>query len=172
MDLSIDAAGLGVQIIIAVLLCKYAWDTFKLRKAAQEQNEIMQTPCLVPVVRENESRTSALLWSNDWLLDGTSGSTGFVLLHNIGNSPAFNIRYGIHGQDPDGFLPYVLKQGKERTTLPLNKLRDEFSSNQDEEEVIISLSYESLGGRRYKANIYIREGLPGELVVSNCQFQS
>lgn len=164
-----------VQWLIFVGLIWYAFETWKVRKAAQKQNEIMQTPCLVPLVRESESsseRMSALLWSNERLLDGTSGDTGFVVLHNIGNSPAFKIQYGIHGHDPDGFLPYILKRGKEPTTLSLQKLRDEFSSNQDDNEVAISLSYHSLVDRRYNAKIHIREGLDSELVVSKCQFQS
>ena len=159
-----------IQIVIAVGLGVYAWDTRKLRKSAQEQNEIMQKPCLVPLVQKNESRANATLWLNERILRGTSGNTGDVVFHNIGNGPAFNIWYGVQEQTGEGFLPYILPQEEEPTTLPLNHLRS-LLSNQDEEEMIVSLSYESLSGRHYKSTIRIREDTNSRLAVSNCQFQ-
>ena len=181
----IALAGLVVQILIFSGLIWYAYETQEIRKTSQEQiatsqeqieisqeqNEIMQKPCLVPSVQENESRVDATLWSNERVLLGTSGNTGCVVLQNIGHSPSFNIQYGIQGKNPEGFLPYILKQGKERTTLSLNQLRDWFCSNQDEEEVKLSLSYDSLSGRRYESTIIIREGLRPNLVVTKCQFK-
>lgn len=158
-----------IQCLIFLGLIWYACETLKLRKASREQNEIMQKPCIVPLVRENESRVSALLWSNERILDGTSGDMGFVVLNNVGNSPAFNVRYGIQGEDSAGLLPYILKPGKERTTLSLGQLREWFERNQNEEEVKLTLSYDSLSGRSYESKIHIREGVDSELVV--CKFQ-
>ena len=63
-----------IQCLILLGLIWYACETLKLRKASQEQNEIMQKPCLVPLIRENESR-----------VNGTSGDLGFVVLNNAGN---------------------------------------------------------------------------------------
>ena len=167
-----------IQIVIAVGLGVYAWDTRKLRKSSQRQNEIsqelneaMQKPCLVPLVQKNESRVDATLWLNERILRGTSGNTGDVVFHNIGNGPAFNIRYGVQEQTGDGFLPYILPQEKEPATLPLNHLRS-LLSNQDEEELSLLLSYESLSGRRHQSTLLIREGLDSMLVVTDCQFRS
>ena len=124
-----EVAGLVVQVLILFGLIWYAYETREIRKTSQkqietsqkqteishEQNEIMQKPCLVPLIQENESRVDATLWLNERVLLGTSGNTGYVVLHNIGNGPAFNIRYGVQEQSSDGFLPYITQQEK---TLP------------------------------------------------------
>lgn len=166
-----------IQIFIAVGLGVYAWDTRKLRKSSQTQNEIsqeqnerMQRPCLVPSVRENMG-VDATLWSHERVLLGTAGDTGRVIFHNIGNGPAFNVRYGSQGQNSEGFLPYILQQGKEPSTIPLNHLRS-LLSDQEEEEIGLLLSYESQSGQRHESKLLIREGLDSKLVVTDCQFRS
>ena len=172
-----------IQGLILLALVWYAWDTRKIRKASQkqietsqkqieisqEQNEIMQKPCLVPLVRKDRSREVILFSDTEMVLDDAAG--GITLL-NIGNGPAFNVEYEAQGENPENFLPYILNQSNEGTTLSLEQLRGSFTSYQDREAVKLSLFYDSLSGRRYESNFVIRRVIPSDLlVVGNCQFR-
>ena len=181
MDLTkfiISLAALAVQIIIAILLCKYAKDTWKLRIASQKQNEIMQMPCLVLLVQRREDIdivadcVEGIPYPEERILDGEWLGTGHVALHNIGDGPAFNIRYEIQKQEPQsgttgqGYLPYILQGEKE----PVLQVPDNLDSGDRDKEVGFKLSYESHNGRRYDTEMYIRRGTRHELVVTKCQF--
>ena len=164
-----DIAHLVVQILILAGLICYACETWKIRKTSQEQNEIMQKPCLVPLVRKDRSTEMILYSDTEMVLDDTAGG---ITLHNIGNGPAFNIEFEAPGENPKNFLPYIPNQSKERTTLSLEQLRSLLSPYQDEDEVKLSLLYDSLSRRRYESKFLIRRVVPSNLlVVRNCQFR-
>ena len=174
----ISVAALAVQVIIAVLLRKYARDTWKLRKASQKQNEIMQMPCLVLLVRRREDidivadGVAGIPYPEERILDGEWSGTGHVALHNIGDGPAFNIHYevqkqeGVTGTTGQGSLPYILQGERE----PILQVPDNLDPGDDDKEVGFKLSYEGHNGCRYDGGMYIRRGTRGELVVTKCQF--
>ena len=162
-------AHLIVQILILAGLIWYALETWRIRKASLDQNEIMQKPCLVPVC-ERRDRTSWVLAegapSERILASGGSNNKG-VELCNIGNGPAFNVRYKVQHQGEtkeDSYLPYVLLQESEHTYLSLNSLREYEDSE-------LTLSYESLGKRRYESKIRIKRDYEHQLVPNYFQFK-
>ena len=158
-----------IQIVIAVGLGVYAWDTRKLRKSAQEQNEIMQKPCLVPVTkrRGQASIEQDILkdrqYPNERVLD--PDVPGDVQLRNIGNGPAFNVRYEAQLQKQNGCLtgalPYIPKEGTESIFLGA-------SISNARGNVKLKLSYESLSGRSYESEMSIKEW---DAVVSDWIFR-
>jgi len=178
-----DIAHLGVQILIFVGLIWYAWDTRKIRKASQrqieisqEQNEVMQKPCLVPLVKErgDSSVERDVLKDRPYpeqrVLDpNVAGSiAGSIQLRNIGNGPAFNIRYEAQLQElgvgcGKGALPYIPKERDESIHLSAS------ISNQGQGAVRLKLSYESLSGRRYESEMCIKGW---DAVVADYQFRS
>lgn len=173
-----ELAHLFVQILIFLGLVYYARETLKIRKVSQEQNEITQRPCLVPL-SEQRDFTSAVLSGSSYdtgerVLAGVgpnSGSDGNnVGLRNIGNGHAFNVRYEVQHQGmtkvsrEDSYLPYVLRQEPERIYLSLNSLREYEDSE-------LTLSYESLGRRRYESKIRIERDYEQQLVLTDFQFK-
>ncbi len=180
MDFAINAAGLGVQIIIAVLLCKYARDTLKLRQASQEQNEILQMPCLVLLVQRREDidivadGVEGVPYPEEWILEDKWSGTGHISVQNVGYGPAFNVCYEIQKQDPStgtterGYLPYILRGEKE----PVCQVASNLDPGDEDENAVVrfKLSYESHSGCRHASEINIRRGTRQELVVSKCQF--
>lgn len=168
-----------VQWLILLGLILYALETWRLRKSAQEQNEIMQKPCLVLLVRGREDidintdAVAGIPHPGERILDDQWSGTFHVALHNIGDGPAFNIEYEIQkeeqmtGSTGQGYLPYIRQGGKES----VNQVTATLDSGDQEKEVGFKLSYESRIGRRYESEIRIQPGLRGELVVTRCNFQ-
>ena len=174
----VEPAGLLVQVAIAIGLVIYTLETWRLRRAAQEQNETMQKPCLVLLVRRREDidigadGVQSIPYPEERILDGEWSGTGHVALHNIGNGPAFNIRYKIQKQEPpfgsteQGYLPYILRGNKE----PVLQVPDNLGPGDGDKEVGFTMSYESHNGRRYESEIYTRRGRRRELIVTRCEF--
>ncbi len=159
-----------IQIVIAVGLGIYAWDTRKIRKTSQQQNEIMQRPCLVPLVtlREDSSVNQDVLKGRPYpeqkVLD--PGVTDSVKLRNIGNGPALKIRYEAQIQKKGvrcggGILPYISKDEPESINL------SPYISNQWG-TVKLKLSYESLSGQSYESEMSIKES---DAVVTDFKFR-
>ena len=129
----------------------------------------MQKPCLVPVAKrrgQSSVEREALKGharSEEGVLD--ADVAGDVQLRNIGNGPAFNIRYEAQFQEregcPKGALPYIPKGGTESISLSA-------SISNGWGNVRLKLSYESLSGRRYESEISITEW---DGVVSDWQFR-
>ncbi|MDE2758649.1 MAG: hypothetical protein OXI92_19120 [Acidobacteriota bacterium] len=166
-----DIAHLGVQILIFFGLIWYAYETLKIRKISQEQNEIMQEPRLVPLVKERADSSlerdvlKDRLYPEQRVLDPSV--TGSVRLCNIGNGPAFNVRYEAQFQNregwPKGALPYIAKGETESTYLSAS------ISNEGWGAVRLKLSYESLSGRSYESEMSIKGS---DAVVTDYQFRS
>ena len=173
----IEPANFVVQLVIAAGLIWYTCETWKIRKASQEQiatsqeqNEIMQKPCLVPLVKER----GGLSIERDVLKDHpypeqrvlNPSVAGSVRLRNIGNGPAFNIRYEAQLQEQEGCrkgaLPYIAKGETESTYLSAS------ISNEGRGAVRLKLSYESLSGRSYESEMSIKEW---DAVVTCYQFR-
>ena len=166
-----------IQCFILLALVWYAWDTRKIRKISQEQNETMQKPCLVPLVQVRADLDTAVenLSGNPYpgyRVVEDEPRTSHVELHNIGSGPAFNIRHevqspkGIKKDHLSGYLPYVRREGKETVLL----VADNLISEDPDKDVVLTLSYESLGGRRYESEICI-QGRHNEPVVTCYQFR-
>ena len=167
-----------IQCLIFLGLAVYAWDTRKIRKTSQEQNEIMQKPCLVPYVLNRvdidvvADAVECGPYPEERVLGGFT-SAGRVALHNIGNGPAFNIQYEVLIKEKpkkyvNGYLPYI-PQGEEDPT-PLLQLASNLDPGDQDTEVVFKLSYESLSGRHYDSKLHIRRGTRSELVVADCRF--
>ena len=174
-----EIAGLVVQILILFGLIWYAWETLKIRKISQEQNETMQRPCLVLSVRKRRDMDTATdaLGGNPYpeqkVPDGQQSGTGHVELHNIGTGAAFNIKYEVLIQGKrknfhSGSLPYI-SSGKK---APVLLIEQSFSTSDQHEEVKLGLLYNSLSGRRHESVLRFRQGTGSEPVVSHCQFRS
>ena len=64
----------------------------------------------------------------------------------------------------DSYLPYILRQEAERIYLSLNSLREYEDSE-------LTLSYESLGRRRYESKIRIERDYEHQLVLTAFQYK-
>ena len=173
---------IAIQTVIAAGLLWYAYDTRQLRKASQEQNEVTQRPCLVPLVRERTS-IEAMVW--DVHVDGIEYpdlraidfSKGHAVLQNIGTGAAFNILYEIQKQEAPkrfvkGRIPY-LQKGKEAVT---RLVENEFEESNQHAGGRLKLSYESISGQHYETDILTRHEGSQEsetkIIVTNCQFNA
>ena len=163
-----------IQILIAGGLVFYALDTRRLRKASQEQNELMQKPCLVPVLQERKHIVGPA-WDAEIGIkypDHRSIAFSHVELKNIGDGAAFNIQYEIQKREPrslsKGSLLYIEKGHKASTRLMV----DDFETSSEQEDVSLKLSYESLSGRRYENVMSTRQlgEEEKETLVTKCQF--
>ena len=161
----IEPANFVVQLVIAAGLIWYTCETWKIRKASQEQiatsqeqNEIMQKPCLVPSVRVRDDCDTAAENLSGNLYPGyrvveNEPCTGHVALRNIGSGAAFKHPATRQVQSPkgikkdhlSGYLPYIRRQGKESILLVASNLISEYP----DKDVVLKLSYENLGGHRY-----------------------
>ena len=159
----IALTGLGVQILILGGLIYYAIETHMIRKVSQQQNETMQRPCLVPSVQVRDDCDTAVenLRGNPYpgyRVVYDESDTGHVVLHNIGSGPAFNIRHevqspkGTKKNNLSGYLPYICRQGKESILLVASNLISEYP----DKDVVLKLSYKSLGGHRYESEMCIK----------------
>ena len=165
-----------IQLFILVVLIYYTRETWVIRRISQEQNEIMQKPCLVPSCGPRDYDMAVLskgdFNSGERILAGIGSNQHYVGLRNIGNGNAFNVRYKFQQQEApavcrEGYdLPYVLRQKEEPICLPLNCL----SPSGEHEYSELTLSYESLGKRRYESKIRIHAD-DGELVMTDFQFK-
>ncbi len=174
-----------IQCLILAGLIWYARETWKLRKASQEQNKIsqeqneaMEKPCLVLSVRKRRDMDTAAdaLGGNPYpeqkVPDGQKSGTGHVELHNIGAGPAFNIKYvvlveGKPKKFTPGSLPYISKGGR----APIFLIEQSFSTSGQHEEVELKVLYDSLRGRRHESVTRFRQGTGSEPVVSHCHFR-
>ena len=150
----------------------------EIRKVSQDQNEIMQKPCLVPLCEQRDFMSAVLAGGSydtgERILAGVGSNPNSdgnnVGLSNIGNGHAFNVRYEVQHQGEtkvsreDSYLPYVLRQEPERIYLSLNSLREYGDSE-------LTLSYESLGKRRYESKFRIELDHTGQLVLTHVQFE-
>jgi hypothetical protein len=165
----IPATNLGVQVLVLAFLVWYAFETYRLRKASQEQIEALQKPCIT-VVTTARSPEDTILRVNDvvggMVLHQIEGCVG---LWNIGAGSAFSISYkfscirhrrqeGAHISEPDGYLPYITAGAQFAMQVPIETLRSQ--------EYELVASYESLSGRRYQTKININN-----LVVAAVQFR-
>jgi hypothetical protein len=165
----IPSANLFIQLLILVFLIWYACETYRLRKASQEQIEALQKPCLT-VATTARDYDEAILEIN-----GAVGGMvlapreGSVQLRNIGAGPAFNIRYKFNCLDqpqqdgavvvePSGYLPYITAGDKFAMQVTRGIL-------QLHEYQLVAL-YDSLSGRRYETKITINN-----LVLTTVQFR-
>ena len=127
----------------------------------------MQKPCLVPSVKQrtissvNQDILKDRRYPEERILDDVAGN---VCLCNIGNGPAFNVRYEAQNQKQNvcsGALPYIPKGGTE-------SISRRASISNGSEKVRLKLSYESLSGRSYESEMSIKEW---DAVVSDGQFR-
>ena len=116
----LPTASFAVEVLILAGLTWYAVETYRLRKASQEQLEALHRPCLTILTTARRAEDAVLR------MNGIEGGmvvqprAGDVVLQNIGTGPAFNIRYKFNcGErlDIEGVsFVYPIRQGLCNTT--------------------------------------------------------
>ncbi|MDQ6700027.1 MAG: hypothetical protein M3Z36_07560, partial [Acidobacteriota bacterium] len=88
-----------LQAAALVALVLYACETWKIRKAAQEQSEGLHKPCVTLVAEPRD--LDAMLLEMDEVRGGTiiKAVQGSVALQNIGNGPAINVSYELRASE-------------------------------------------------------------------------
>jgi len=153
----IPLVNLVVQCLLLLALVWYAWETWKIRKASQEQVEALQKPCLTLVTAPRDYDDAVL--DMDDAVGGmiVAASQGSVSLQNMGSGPAVNVEYRFNPVDPPaganvarahGYLQNIPAAGDFVIALAREVLR-----NLEYECVI---TYDSLSGRRYRSSITIK----------------
>ena len=153
----IPLANFAVQCFILVALAWYALETWRIRRASQEQVEGLQKPCLT-LATETRDYDDAIL-EMDEAVGGmiVAARHGNVALLNMGNGPAINVHYsfdpvnrrqGANVARPHGYLQNIPPGGEFLMPLARDVLR-----NLEYESVI---TYDSLSGRRYESRIAIK----------------
>ena len=145
----IEAAGVLVQIGIAILLCRYARDTYKLRKIAQEQIELMEKPCVVPNAQIRPQRVVGEV-SDHITYQGVLQLGRYVQILNIGKGTAFDIEFEIQQQEEPkvsgkGHLPFLPHGENAYTAIKT----DELITPKEHREITLKLSYVSQSGKSY-----------------------
>ncbi len=99
-DHQIQFGILIVGVLTLIALVWYAIETWKLRKAAEEQLEALAKPCLTLAAKLRKA-TDAIL-SLDLAVGNTilQDDEGSFVLQNVGNGVALNIRYTIEQREP------------------------------------------------------------------------
>jgi hypothetical protein len=151
----IPLLSLLVQFATLLALLYYAWETWKIRKASEEQGEAQCKPCLT-LVTERRDAVEAIL---DQIAVGTSelaARDGNVVLENMGKGPAINIRYQVARLDaapgrrisePSGYLQNIAAE--KAFVVPV--ARGHFENG----EYKFVATYESIGAWRYETTITI-----------------
>jgi hypothetical protein len=163
-DHHIQLMMLIVQTVGVIGLAIYCFETYRIRKASQDQvtasQRIIQAamdqveglskPCIAFSAQLRE-RADAILQR-----DGAVGSLivlddgGSYLIHNIGNGPALNLKYFFTRVGPPPveldwrYLPAVLTAQRATLVESLNHFNDEH---------VATFEYESIGGRKYRSTI-------------------
>jgi len=78
-----------IEIINIIILSVTAWIVWRYTKAAQESNEIQERPILNLYLRESKVGSNTLC---------------ILRLRNVGNGPAYNIKFS--GIEADGYIYY------------------------------------------------------------------
>jgi hypothetical protein len=134
----------------------YACETFKIRKATQDQLEASRRPCLVLCGMHGNTR-DAIMRPGSPLLAVAPSSNGWVQVMNIGTGPAFNARYLLTPLDesvrePSGHhLVHVLNHEANPLPVPIQTVSNG--------KWLVTLSYESISKRRYESKTTIDSGV-------------
>jgi len=83
----------------------YAWDTRKIRQAAEKQAEALHKPCLTLVTVPRDCDEAIL--DMDDAVGGTVLAPGNLILENIGSGPAVNVRFKFNPDVDHGYLPNI-----------------------------------------------------------------
>ena len=156
-------ANFVVQCLILLALIWYAIETLKIRrasqqqaKASQEQAEAQQRPCLTLATAAREYEEAVLNMHGAVGGMVVSAVEGNVVLQNMGNGPAVNVRYHFNPvnppQDanvarPNGYLQNIPAADIFVMAVAHGVLRNL------EYEVVTS--YESLSGHKYESRIAV-----------------
>lgn len=154
----------AIGVLGLMLLGLYAWDTRKIRLAAQDQTEGQQKPCITLCATARDP-ADAIVEAN-----GVVGAMvlatqeGNLALQNLGNGLALKVRYDFTQISPRGaeatyrrgsYLQHMAAGKSFPIPVPHARLR-----NTDCEFVA---TYESLGGRKYKSRIQVTNAVITEI---------
>ncbi len=145
-----------IQCLILLGLIWYACETWKLRRASQEQIEVMEKPCVVP----------SFLVRPEWVGGEVSHETTYqgvmifgptVQILNIGKATAFDIEFEIQKHEETkvsrkGYLPF-LPHGKDAF---IRIKRDELVTSKEQMDITLKLSYVSQSGKSYTSSTTVR----------------
>lgn len=152
-----------IQCLILLGLIWYACETWKLRRASQEQIEVMEKPCVVPsvVVRPEWGGGEV---SHETTFHGVMVFGRGVSILNIGKATAFDIEYEIQKHEEPkvsrkGYLP-ILPDGQDAIIgIPI----EELNPSKQHKQTSLKLSYVSQSGKRYTSLTKFRSG--NQLIV-------
>ena len=170
---------LAVQVLALIVLIWYAWETKRLRKAAEKQVEVSQELLRAAMDQvEGLSKPCLTLWHGlrdpvDTVLEmgGAVGSTtarsndGQFVIQNIGNGVALNVKYTfkrinepderkvLAGQDR--YVPYVLVGQKMTIPEPVAAFSGEYP---------VILAFQSFGRRKYRTVVTMNNRVLTDLV--------
>jgi hypothetical protein len=156
-NFSVLAASFIVQVLVLGALVWYTIETWKIRKASQDQAEALQKPCLT-LLTEARNANDAILEMDD-AVGGmiVAARNGDVTIQNMGSGPAINVRYrfdpvnaprDVNAARPDGYLQ-IIPPGQ-RFQMPVSR---GVLANMEYEFVA---TYESLSGRHYESRITLK----------------
>jgi hypothetical protein len=166
-DHCIQVLTLVVQSLGILGLFIYCIETYKIRKASQNQVETSQKLIQASMDQvEGLSKPCVIFWAElrdgaDAILEmhGAAGNLvarpdqGSYVIHNIGNGAALNLRYYMSRNNPDldmpnarrwRYLPAVLATARATLVETLGGYNAEHEA---------TFEYESLGGRKYRSII-------------------
>ena len=155
-----------IQFVGLVALIWYVRDTHEIWKTAQDQAEGQHKPCLT-------LDTTARDFSEAVLSVGDAVSTrilafqeGNVVVWNVGNGVALNVRYQFKqitpagdgvSVDPANFLPHIPPGAHQVIPVPQGILANK--------EYEFTATYESVGARRYESRVQL-----DNLVITRIHF--
>ena len=164
----LSLANFLLQCLLFLVLVWYTVETYRLRRAAENQVEGLQKPCLSLLTDAREPADAILKLSGAVGCMTVAERGGDLVLHNLGNGPAINVHYQFNPISPqegakvtirDGYLPAIAAGGTSIMPLSIHVLQNlEFKA---------VLTCESLTGQKYETRITIKN-----LVITGFDFQS
>jgi len=179
-DHAIGLFTLLLQLLAVIGLAAYCVETYKIRKVSQKQIEVSQQLLQSSLDQiEGMSKPCVTFWAElrdgaDVILETHStvgnlvarSDAGSLVIQNIGNGVAVNIRYYITKGNPEfnaadvrrlRYIPWMQSTAK-------IALVEQSSLYRDEHEAIFD--YESMGGRRYQTSVTLNNR-----VITSFRFQ-
>jgi hypothetical protein len=165
------AVGCGVGLITFGVLVWYAMETYKLRKAAEEQVKISQD-VINAAMDQVEGLSKPCLAFLGVLRDGADtildmhGATGNItaaaydgryVIQNIGNGVALNVQYHFPRLSDDPARPRSFRYIPNLMATEKRTLVETLTGYNQIHEVI--LDYESIGGRRYRSTLVLNHNV-------------
>jgi hypothetical protein len=163
---------LAVQFLTLVALVVYAWDTRRIRKAAEgqveasnklleaaiDQSEGLSKPCLT-LCGELRADADTILEMHGAIGRTTARSDqGHLVVQNIGNGIALNVRYSIQPLPPSDREYRLESSGYLQNALAGQRISmAELVTTTLSGDYEIGFQFQSIGGREYRTVVKMNE---------------